>query len=676
MANGPLRTAINQLRRLLGNRSGGTLTDARLLEDFVRRHDEAAFEVLVWRHSTMILNLCQRLLHDTHQAEDAFQATFLVFARKAHSIRQSETVAAWLYKVAYRIAVRVRTRAAKHVVREAALDNLPGRDAGDELLWLDLRPILDEEIDRLPEKYRAPFVLCYLQGHTNEEAARQLGCPKGTILSRLARGRERLRLRLVRRGIALTVTGLATLVIHNAALATVPAALVTDTARAASVFAAGNAAAAPVSAAVVALTEGVLRTMFLTKLKLATAALLTLALVGTATALWTREVLAQKAPSSNEDRSAIQPAKTDVPPSAPATPASEVTGKVVAVAEDGKSFTLEIPPAERGAEAKKIEIKIADKTTVKYSGIGPNEAKPTQGYQAKVLLAEGSKEVAATITFMGMRNIRNPDIAGKVSAVAKDGKMITVEEAVPGKGRDDKPKTVEIKLTDKTHITYSLITTGGAKLVEGMNVEVWLLHDSRDVAGRIHLSGKEAMVKRDDKVPNEGGRVAAVSKDGKTITLESRVPGPGRELKRVEVQIGDKTTVVYHNVEAGETKIVEGMQAMVWLEDGSKDKAARIALTAKQKSEPSLIDGTVADISKDGKTLTVAQPADRSRPGVAAMKQVEIKIDEKTQMIYHNVGPDEAKPTAGYYVNVRLAEGSKDIAGQILFTKTPFTPGR
>jgi RNA polymerase sigma factor (sigma-70 family) len=659
---------------------GGTLTDARLLEDFVSRRDEASFEVLVWRHGTMVLNLCQRVLHDTHEAEDAFQAAFLVFARKASSIGKHEAVAAWLYKVAYRIALRVRTRAAKHVTQEAALDNLPAPDAHDEVLWRDLRLVLDEEIDRLPEKYRVPFVLCYLQGHTNEEAAEQLGCPKGTILSRLARGRERLRSRLVRRGVALTVGGLATALIQNAATATVPAALVSVTTKAALAFVAGNAAPGLVSATVVALTEGVLHTMFLTKLKIAAAVLLALAVLGTATACCTRAALAQKPPSGNTDITAARPAENDGPPSAPADPAAaEFIGKVIAVAKDGKSFTVEIPPAARGDEAKKVEVKIGDKTAVTYSGVGSGAAKLTEGYQAKVLLAEGSKDVAATVQFMGTQNFRAGDIAGKVTAVAKDGKGITVEESVQGKGPGENPKTIEIKFTDKTRISYSLITRGGAKLVEGLNVEVWLVHDSKDVAGRVHLYGSEAMAKRGDKTPNEGGRVVAVSTDGKTITLESRRPGlQGRPPKRVEfeVKVGDKTSLVYHNVEADGTKVVEGMQALVWLEEGSKDRAAKISLTAKEKNDAALIDGKVASVGKDGKTITIEVPDRIPGAGGVQMKQVEVKIDDKTRIAYHNVGPDEAKPTEGYYANVRLAEGSKDTAGQILFTKTRAERGR
>src|SRR5262249_39477243 len=146
--------------------------------------------------------LCQRILRDSHEAEDAFQATFLVLARKAGSIGKREAVASWLYKVAYRVALRLRARAARHGGLEEVVDELPGRDVADDIDTRDLRPVLDEEIARLPEKYRAPLVLCYLQGHTNAEAAEQLRCPKGTILSRLARGRQRLRSRLARRGLA------------------------------------------------------------------------------------------------------------------------------------------------------------------------------------------------------------------------------------------------------------------------------------------------------------------------------------------------------------------------------------------------------------------------------------------------------------------------------------------
>jgi len=292
MANTQLRGVVNQLRRIVGRRCGSTLTDAQLLEDFVSRRDQASFEVLVWRHGAMVLSLCQRILRDSHEAEDAFQAAFLIFARKAKSIGKRAAVGSWLYKVAYRVALRLRAKAARRDTWEQAADDLPARPTADSLAGRELRPVLDEEIGRLPEKYRVPLVLCYLEGHTNEEAAEQLGCPKGTILSRLARGRERLRSRLTRRGFALSALALATALSESAASAALPAPLVAATVEAATVFAAGQVAAGLVSASVVALSEGVIHAMFLTKLKIATAAMIALVITGAGAGIISQRTLA------------------------------------------------------------------------------------------------------------------------------------------------------------------------------------------------------------------------------------------------------------------------------------------------------------------------------------------------------------------------------------------------
>src|SRR5688572_16826675 len=204
MTRDPAPALLDPLRRLLARRAGSSLTDTQLVANFVARRDEASFEVLVWRHGAMVLDLCKRVLRDAHEAEDAFQATFLVLARKAAAVGRGEAVGCWLYKVAYRIALRLRARAAKRAAPGAPEDAPPAPEARAEADWADLRPVLDEEIARLPEKYRAPFVLCYLDGLTNEQAAEQLGCPKGTVLSRLSRGRERLRERLTRRGVTVS----------------------------------------------------------------------------------------------------------------------------------------------------------------------------------------------------------------------------------------------------------------------------------------------------------------------------------------------------------------------------------------------------------------------------------------------------------------------------------------
>src|SRR5262249_43793015 len=148
------------------------------------------FEVLLRRHGPMVYGVCRRVLHDPHETDDAFQATFLVLIRKARSLSQRERVANWLYGVAYRTALKVRTNAARRRTRQETMTDVPATVAEDEVLWRDLRPVLDEELNRLPAKYRIPVVLCYLEGKTFTEAAQELGWPAGTVSGRLARARE------------------------------------------------------------------------------------------------------------------------------------------------------------------------------------------------------------------------------------------------------------------------------------------------------------------------------------------------------------------------------------------------------------------------------------------------------------------------------------------------------
>jgi RNA polymerase sigma factor (sigma-70 family) len=160
-----------------------------LLQRFLDTRDEAAFEVLIWRHGPMVWNVCRCLLHHPHDAEDAFQATFLAFVRKAGSIREPGSLASWLYKVAYRIALRVRGKTAYRAQHEShEVEMLPAEPASSQDIWQSLGPVLDEELSRLPTKYRLPLVLCYLEGKTTDEVAQELGWPRGTVATRLAWG--------------------------------------------------------------------------------------------------------------------------------------------------------------------------------------------------------------------------------------------------------------------------------------------------------------------------------------------------------------------------------------------------------------------------------------------------------------------------------------------------------
>jgi RNA polymerase sigma factor (sigma-70 family) len=306
---------VRRLRHLTGPAAGDGLSDGQLLERFVTSRDQAAFEVLVWRHGAMVLGLCRRMLRHEQDAEDAFQATFLALVRKAPGISKRHALASWLYKVAYRVALEARARVRPNAV--PALDRLPApaQDNGEGLVWRDLRPVLDEEVNRLPEKYRSAFVLCYLEGKTNEEAARQLGCPKGTVLSRLARARERLRGRLIRRGLGVA-GGLLTAGLTDQALASLPARLIDATLKTAFQVVAGKTAAAVTSGSVAILTQGAIRAMFVTKLKLTTGVVLAAGMVCAGAALLGNWVLA------DDDRGRVAIAATsregaDEPPAAP-----------------------------------------------------------------------------------------------------------------------------------------------------------------------------------------------------------------------------------------------------------------------------------------------------------------------------------------------------------------------
>jgi RNA polymerase sigma factor (sigma-70 family) len=268
MASTPLSSVLRYIRKVVDGPNSDLVADSQLLGRFVSHQNEAAFTTLVERHGPMVMGICRRILCNCHDAEDAFQATFLVLVRRARDIREPDRLANWLYGVAYRTATKAKADAVRRQAREDQAVDQRANAREDQGLWYDLRPILDEEINLLPAKYRIPVVLCYLQGKTNEEAARHLGWPKGTVATRLARARERLRHRLTRRGIALSTAVMATTLSQATASGALPATVANDTIQAALLVAANQGVTAGVVVnQIAALTEGVLKTMILTKLK-------------------------------------------------------------------------------------------------------------------------------------------------------------------------------------------------------------------------------------------------------------------------------------------------------------------------------------------------------------------------------------------------------------------------
>jgi RNA polymerase sigma factor (sigma-70 family) len=306
MAPAPLGTVLQHLRDLLTTQTAQALTDGQLLHAFAAHRGEAAFTVLVQRHGPLVWGVCRHVLQNEHDAEDAFQATFLVLARKAASIRKRESVGSWLHGVAYRIARKAKANSAKRRDHEKQAGTMPHHDTTADIAWRELQALLHEEVGRLPEKYRAPFVLCCLEGKSKPEAAQELGWKEGTVSGRLAQARKQVQQRLTRRGVTLAAVLGATAVAQG----TAPAALVTATVRAALAFVAG-AATGTVSAQVAGLAQGMLKSMVVARVKTVGACLLALSLLAAGAGLASHQVQTGPHPEASQEHTPMAAARDE-----------------------------------------------------------------------------------------------------------------------------------------------------------------------------------------------------------------------------------------------------------------------------------------------------------------------------------------------------------------------------
>jgi RNA polymerase sigma factor (sigma-70 family) len=346
MATAAMGEVIQHLRRTALLRGGAGLTDAQLLDDYVSRRDEAALEALVHRHGPMVWCVCRRVLDNQHDAEDAFQATFLVFVRKAASIASRELLAAWLHGVAYQTARKARATAFKRHTRERQVTEMPEPALEHEFID-DLQPLIDQELSQLSDKYRKVLILCDLEGKTRKDAARQLRCPEGTVASRLATARAMLAKRLARHGVTISGGALAAVLSQGTTSAGVPTSVVSSTIKAATLFAAGRTGA--ISVKVAALAEGVLKTMLFSKLKTAIAIVLILGFVVTgATVLTCRTAAGQDDKKPAAEKPVEPAAKSKKEP-------VTAWGKEV----DGLQLGLALVPADAHAFGQGETIKLA-----------------------------------------------------------------------------------------------------------------------------------------------------------------------------------------------------------------------------------------------------------------------------------------------------------------------------
>jgi RNA polymerase sigma factor (sigma-70 family) len=333
MASGESRPLAQDLERLWNSGTVSGVSDAELVKRFassVGPAAERAFEALLGRHGPMVLGVCRHILRRPQDVDDAFQATFLVLVKKARSVRIDESLGPWLYGVACRTAIRARSKAARiHLDEMNDLEAAAADPASGAFAW-EIRPMLHEELNRLPEKYRSPIVLCHLEGKSHEEAARMLDWPVGTLSGRLSRGRQLLRDRLQRRGLTASA-GMLAAHFPEETIAVLPPLLVELTVKAAL----GSGAGPTVSTSVLTLTQGVLNAMLIHSLKRAAAMLVWVAAVTVAfgfRAGWMPAVLgageAAASPGQAETRPSIKPvAPASLPTQNPGAPALEPAAK-------------------------------------------------------------------------------------------------------------------------------------------------------------------------------------------------------------------------------------------------------------------------------------------------------------------------------------------------------------
>jgi RNA polymerase sigma factor (sigma-70 family) len=459
-----LADVLRYCRRFAGPKEGEDPSDGDLLGQFIARQEEGAFAVLLQRHGPLVLGVCRQILGNPPDAEDAFQAIFLVLARKAGSLRKHQSLAAWLHRVAVNVARRIRAGTARRRVHERQALLMPPANSVDEISGRDWHRLLHEEVDRLPEKYRVPIVLCYFDGKTHDEAGRQLAWPVGTVKGRLARARALLRARLARRGLTLSTAGIATVLTPSATLAHVPVTLSGPTLRAALCYAGKQAIpAGTISVQALALANAGLQAMTGTKFVAALALLLAVGVLTYSLA----------APAPFDERSAdpapSQPGRGNVPPET-----RDAHGDPLPPGAIARLGTLRfrhgkgIAAIALAADGKTITSAGSDGSIVLHDA--------TSGAKLRVLAAEAATAGVALA----------PD--GQSVATVVGGQRIVVREATTGRRLWDKQ-------VDKGSVHRLDFSADSRMLAGGQShvVHVWDARTGKEL-GRVAPPGRETLI--------------------------------------------------------------------------------------------------------------------------------------------------------------------------------------
>ncbi len=402
---------LRQLRGLARKGNDARASDGELLQRFAAHRDEAAFAGLVERHGPLVLGVAQRVLHHVHDAEDVFQAAFLVLARRAAALDKRRSITGWLYTVAYHLALRVQSNLARCRAVQTQVAKMPKVEHQTEEIWREVSPALDEELNRLPEKYRAVFLLCYVDGKTHAEAAAELGWPKGTVAGRLSRARELLRARLTRRGVTLSAGVLASVVSANAQVAPAPA-LAAAAIKAGVMFAAGKALAT--SAQVIKLANEGLHAMLWSKLRTTAIVLLAAVAAIAGGSLLAREALAAKEPAAQQPAA---PKPDSAPARKPAGDVEKLQGVWRLVSEThatkSKPIVFESANLERQDGLRKLMItgnNLAAESKFRLEEKGSFKLDETA--KPKVIdLTFGEKDALGTASLLGIYHVEGDTLS-------------------------------------------------------------------------------------------------------------------------------------------------------------------------------------------------------------------------------------------------------------------------
>jgi RNA polymerase sigma factor (sigma-70 family) len=486
---------IDHLRHIALAHDHGALTDTQLLECFIARREEAAFEMIVRRYAAMVFGVCRRVLRNTHDAEDAFQATFLVLARKASSIRSRELLAHWLYGVAYQTALKARMLSVKRQARERPMNEMPEPEAARTESAPDWQPVLDQELTALPAKYRVPIVLCDLQGKTRREAAHQLRVPEGTLSTWLARARTALAKRLARHGIAFSGGAIGTALTQDALSAALPTHLLASTVKAATAMAAGKAVSAGTSATVTALAEGVMKTMFVAKLRTIATAVLVVCLMSTGavalfhviTAISNEGALAAAAhEASQEDK------KDSAPLAAEADKARAVIHKAIQ-AQGGESNLAKQKVLRQKGTFRRFVDESQGNVVVSWEQITqePDRMKNVQATEI------GGQEVMMTTV-----------LHGEQGWVSMNGQLQVMSDEMLASLKDDRYLDAICSLVVLKQKQYDLSVIGETKLSGRAVVGVKVAAKGRDDVNLYFDKENGLLVKRERRVDDgKGGKI-------------------------------------------------------------------------------------------------------------------------------------------------------------------------